>query len=168
MDKKKSQNWNFTFEALPILFHSQTNEFIKFIRKDGVKFLQFWWNHVGDKLPEEKRMTPTSMAVELEEIDKNTQLVFITLPSPREDGDAYFVACLAKPEKRFSIVRLPNSRMFVLYRDDKVDQPHRTNFGELTPRARFRPLGVGLNPTKQDFKRIVKQKIAGKVKGGSK
>jgi len=168
MDKSKSHNWNFAFEALPIIFHSQTNGFMKYIDQDGVKFLQFWWNHVGDKLPEEKRVNPHSLTFEVEEIDKNNRLVFITLPSPKEDGDAYFLACLARPERRFAMVRLYNSRMFVLFRDDHVDQPHRTNFGELTPQAHFRPRGVGLIPTKQDFKRIVKQKIAGKKKGGLK
>lgn len=165
MQKEKSQNWNFAFEAMPLLFHSQTNGFMKYIDKEGLQFLQFWWNHVGDKLSEEKRVNPHGMSFEVEEIEKNTRLVIITLPSPKEDGDAYFLACVARPEKRFAMVRLPNSRMFVLFRDDHVDQPHHTNFGELTPQANFRPRGVGLNPTKLDFKRIVKQKISTQKKG---
>jgi hypothetical protein len=165
MDKNKSQNWNYAFDAMPILFHSQTNNFMKYLDKDGLKFLQFWWNHVGDKLPEEKRISPNGLTFEIDEIDKNTRMVIITLPSPKEDGDVYFLGCIARPEKRFAMVRLPTSRMFVLFRDDHVDQPHRTNFGELTPQARCRPRGIGLNPTKQDFKRIVKQKITAQKKG---
>lgn len=165
MDKSKSQSWNFSFEAMPLLFHSQTNEFVKYLQKDGLKFLQFWWNHVGDMLPEEKRVNPHGMVFDIEDLDDKSHLVLITLPSPKENGEAYFLACVARPERRFGIVRLHNSRMFVLYRDDSVDQPQHTNFGELTPRANVRPQGVGLHPTIQDFKRIVKQKLAMQKKG---
>jgi len=159
MDIKKSQQNNYGLEALPILFHSQTKQFVNILEKDGVKFLKFWWDHVGDRLPEEKRGTFGGINFEIEELDSRTKLVFIGLPSPKEDGDPYFLCFVARPERRFFLIRIPNSVAFALIRDDKCGQEHTTRFGYLTPMGIFRPRGVGLKPTKADFKRIVKSKI---------
>ncbi len=164
MDKTKSQQWNFAFDALPILFHSQTDTFMKYLEKDGIKFLQFWWDHVGDKLEESKRTGSGGLAFETERIDSKTRLVIITLPSPRADGEAYFLGLVARPERRFSLVRFYTSDCYVLYRDDGVNQQHRTSLAFLTPQAHLRPRGIGLNPTKLDFKRIIKTRLEKKKK----
>lgn len=159
MDKNKSQQWNFAFDAIPIIFHSQTDNFMKYLDKDGVKFLQFWWDHVGDKLEESKRVSSAGLNFEVERIDKKTSLVIINLPSPKVDGEAYFIGLIARPERRFAMVRFYTSDAYVLYRDDAVDQPHHTSFAYLTAQASIRPRGIGLNPTKPDFKRILKSKL---------
>lgn len=159
MDKNKSHQWNFVFEVLPALFHSQTDSFVKYLDKDGVKFLKFWWDHMGDRLPAEKRVTAAGLTFEEEDLNEKTKLITIILPSPREDGDAYFVGLIPKPERRFAIVRFYNSNMFVLIRKDDVTQPNHTSFGEVTPRGNYRERGVGVKPTKQDFKRIIKNRV---------
>ncbi len=156
MEKNKSLPYNFALDAIPILFHSQTTEFIKYLEKDGAKFLQFWWNHVGDQLPEAKRIAPAGLTFEIKSVDEKTKMVIITMPTPREDRDPYFVGLIARPERRLLWVRLPTSEAYALIRDDQCDQPHKTSLGYLTPRGMFRPRGIGLNPTKQDFERIVK------------
>ncbi len=162
MEKNKSLQYNFGMEALPVLFHSQTTQFMKYLEKDGIKFLQFWWNHVGDRLPEERRVTSAGLAYEVEKIDAKTNLVIISLPNPKEDQDPYFLAFIARPERRFVWIRLPTTIAFAIIRDDGSKEQHKTSFGYLTPSGNFRPRGVGLNPTKQDFKRIVKSKISNK------
>ena len=162
MDMRKTVQYNFGMEAIPILFHSQTSQFMKYLDKDGIKFLQFWWNHVGDSMPEQKRVTPAGMTFEIESIDKKTKLIIINLPSPKEDRDPYFLGLIARPEKRLLWVRWPTTEAYALIRDDGCSQPYKTSFGYLTPHGMFRPRGVGLNPTKLDFKRIVKSKIANK------
>jgi hypothetical protein len=162
MDKKKSLQYNFGMEAIPILFHSQTNQFMKYLEKDGLKFLNFWWNHVGDQMPEEKRVSSAGMTFDIEQLDKKTKMVIITLPTPKEDLDPYFLGFIARPERRVLWVRFPNSVGYALIRDDGCDQPHKTGFGFLTPRGAFRPRGVGLNPTKIDFKRMMKSKLTQK------
>jgi len=164
MDNTKSHQWNFVFEAMPSLFHSQTDGFIKYLDKDGAKFLKFWWDHVGDKLPAEKRATAAGLTFEKDELNPKTQLITITLPSPREDGDVYFIGLIPKPERRFAFVRFYTSTMFVLCRKDDVDQPNRTTFGIVTPRGNYHEYGVGLKPTKQDFKRVIKNRLEKKKK----
>jgi hypothetical protein len=162
MNKNKSLQFNFGMEAIPVLFHSQTNQFMKYLEKDGVKFLNFWWNHVGDQLPEEKRLSSGGLTFEVEPIDKKTKLVIITLPTPKEDRDPYFLGLIARPERRVLWVHLPTTEAFALIRDDGVNEPHKTGFGYLTPNGIFRPRGVGLVATKADFKRYVKSKLAQK------
>ncbi|KAF0111784.1 MAG: hypothetical protein FD147_586 [Chloroflexi bacterium] len=159
MDKNKSLQYNFAFEAMPILFHSQTSGFMNHLEKDGIEFIKFWWNHVGDRMEESKRITPAGITFDVEQIDKNTRLVLITLPTPKEDGDAYFLALIARPEKRFAWVRLPNTAVYVLSRYDECQAKYQTAFGELSPRGLYRERGIGLNPTKLDFKRVVKAKL---------
>jgi hypothetical protein len=92
MDKTKSQAYNFTFEAIPILFHSQTNDFMKHLEKDGIKFLRFWWDHVGDKMGESQRIPWRGLEFSVEEVDATTKLVWITLPKPVNDEEAYLGA----------------------------------------------------------------------------
>lgn len=162
MDKKRSQQYNFAMDAMPILFHSQTGQFVKLLERDGLKFLNFWWNHVGDQLPEEKRVTPAGLSFEIEKLDSKTKLVIISLPSPKADMDPYFLGFVARPERRILWVKLPTSDGFALLRDDGVKEANKTNFGYLTPYGQFRPRGVGLKPTKQDFIRHIKTRLSDK------
>jgi hypothetical protein len=162
MDKKLSLQNNFGLDAIPILFHSTPTKFVELLEKDGLKFLNFWWNHVGDRLPEERRVTSAGMSYEIEEVDKKTKLVIISLPTPKENMDPYLVGFVAKPEKRLLWVRLPNSLGFALIRDDDVKEQNKTSFGYLTPNGHFRPIGVGLKPSKLDFKRQIKLRLASK------
>jgi hypothetical protein len=164
MEIKKSHQWNFVFDVMPALFHSQTDGFVKYIDKDGDKFLKFWWDHIGDRLPAEKRTTGAGLTFEKDDIDAKTQLITITLPSPKEDGDVYFIGLIPRPERRFAVVRFYTSTMFVLLRKDSVDQPNRTSFGEVTPKGNYHERGIGLKPTKQDFKRIIKNRLEKKKK----
>ncbi len=127
MEKNKSLSWNFTFEAIPLLFHKSTDTFMRYLDKDGKNFLIFYWNYVGDMLSEEKRVSPAGLGYNIEQVDKNTKLVIITLPTPKEDGDPYFLALVARPERRFFFVRLPNTESYVLHRDDQSvhEDPYR-------------------------------------------
>ncbi len=162
MEKKRSLQYNFALDAMPILFHSQTAQFVKLLERDGMKFLTFWWNHVGDRLPEEKRVSPAGLHFDIETLEKNTKLVIITLPTPKEDMDPYFIGFVARPEKRLLWVKLPTSEGYALLRDDGVKELDKTNFGYLTPNGLFRPKGIGLKATKQDFTRHIKKRISEK------
>jgi hypothetical protein len=158
MDKNKSLQFNFGFEAIPVLFHNQTNDFINYLKKDGVEFLKFWWNHVSDQLDESKRLSPDGIDFEREQ-HGDTNLVFITFPTPKTDGDPIFLACIGRPEKRFAWVRLPNTDVYILSRYDGCSVQNKTAFGEVSPRGIYGEYGIGLTPSLEDFKRYVKTKI---------
>jgi hypothetical protein len=158
MDKNKSLQYNYGFEAIPVLFHSQTSDFKTYLEKDGVEFLKFWWDHLAKQMDESKFTSPEGIAYEYEHHNKNIDLFLITLPAPRENGDPIFLACVARPERRFSWVRLPSTDFYVLSRYDECTAANKTAFGEVSPRGLYRDIGIGLNPTLADFKRIVMKK----------
>lgn len=164
MDKKKSLAWNYGFEAIPILFHTSTSTFMEYLERKGNDILVFYWNHVGDRLDEEKRVSSAGLCFEIEEINSTTRLVTITLPTPKEDGDPYFIALIARPERRFAWVRIPNTEVYVISREDKCELEYKTGFGYVSPRAIYQEKGRGLKPTKADFKRIIKNRLEKKKK----
>ena len=156
MDKKKSQHYNFTFEAIPALFHTQTNRFMEFIQKDGIDFLRFWWDYVAKELPDDKLVPFHGMDYEIIPVAPKLNVVIIKLPPPAEDGEAYFIGLIAAPEKHFAWVRMPNERVLVLVRTSSEKYASGTVLGDLTPRAIFVPIGEGDGDDIEKFKERVK------------
>jgi hypothetical protein len=158
MDLKKSQHYNFCYEALPILFHSQTSDFHKYLERDGLAFLEFWWNHVGERLATELLVPFAGMAYGTFPLNEKTTITFITLPKPREVEEMYFLGLIANPEKRFGWVRLPSTRVIglVMRPKDKFDSG--TEMGDMTPRGIFVSLGEGPEATKEAFQTVVIEK----------
>ena len=155
MNVNKSQHYNFTYEAMPIMFHSQTTEFLKYIERDGVKFLEFWWDHVGEKLPQEKHAAFRDVSCELTDLANKAKMVIVRLPPPAEDGESYYLGMIVKPERRFGWVKLPNTTMVCLIRRPSGRFPNNTELVALTPRARQVPIGPGPKPEWAEFKKAV-------------
>lgn len=155
MDKKKSQAYNFAHEVIPVMFHSQTSDFFKYLEKDGLKFLEFWWNYIGDQLPEEQHRPFEGMDFEfLPEVEK-LKKALITLPHPRDEGEIYYMAVVAKPERRFAWVKLPNTRVIVLLKRDAPENPDGTEVGDITPRGIYVRSRKGPAPTLSNMKKVV-------------
>ncbi|NPV56450.1 MAG: hypothetical protein HPY76_07255 [Anaerolineae bacterium] len=159
MDDKKSQHYNFTYEAVPVMFHSQTSEFMKYIEQDGTKFLKFWWDHVGGKLPTEKHVPFKDVKIEMEVVDKNTKVAFIELPRPTEDDECYFMALVKRPERYFAWVRLPTNDIYCLVRRPFAEFPHGTEMMAITPRGNRASIGAGIEPRYEDFKTEVMRMV---------
>jgi hypothetical protein len=167
MDKKKSQHYNFCYEAIPALFHTQTKDFMKLIERDGLKFLEFWWNHIGDQLPEEKLVAFTHAAFEIVDLEMKppTKVVFVTLPMPQEEGEMYFLGLVRKPERKFGWLRLPSTRILCLVKRSKDRYASGTELGDLTPRAIVVPIGEGPAASLGEFKRKVIEMVLPKDQG---
>lgn len=136
MDTSRSQQYNFCYEALPALFYVQTSEFIKYLERDGEKFLRFWWDHVGAKLPAENARSFDGMSVEWLPASGKLKLALIHLPAPLSADEMAAMFCAAPPERRFAWVRLDQPRLFGLIPDDDQAQASWV-WGTLTPRGRF-------------------------------
>ena len=159
MDKSKSQHYNFCYEALPALFHSQTDRFMEMLEKDGIKFLKFWWDYVAEQIPEDKKSSFEGMDFKIEKVGKATKMVVLTLPTPTKEGELYFAALIANPERNFAWLRLPNRRLVCLARRAKDDDfENGTELGDLTPRMIFVPIGPGPVPTLEEFSKIALEK----------
>lgn len=156
MDKSKSQQYNFAYEALPTLYHSQTNEFIKYIEKDGLKFLKFWWDHVGEQYDEASRQPSEGLRVKLMDLGKKNKLVLVTLPTPKVPRDPAMVCLIGSPERRFFLVRLPTTRVFVLELGEHNNTTD-TNYFEVTPRLRKLSMGKGSPATAEEFIKLIRK-----------
>ncbi len=137
MDKNKNQAINFAYEVLPIMFHSQTDDFFTYLERDGRKFLDFWWNYIGEKLPEDQLCSSAGLGGKVMELEPGVRLAVVTLPQPKADDEIYYLAMVAKPEKRFAWVRLPTTNVIALVRKSGEEYPNGTEIGEITPRGRY-------------------------------
>lgn len=159
MDKNRSQHYNFSFESIPVIFHSQTEHFFKYLDRDGLKFLEFWWDHMGVRLDDEHASQFEGMQYEIRAVaEKKSQIVLITLPAPKNNEEAYFLGLVETPKKRFP-VRLSNTRVFVLQSVSSSVSPTGTLFGELTPRGRYLPMGSGPQPDLELFDQYIRETV---------
>lgn len=154
MIKTKSQHYNFGHEALPILFHTQTKDFLEFIQKDGIKFLRFWWDHVGERLDDSMLVPFEGMKFEYREIpEKKAKVVLIRMPHPTDFDEFHWMALVKKPDIRmpFVYVKMPTTRVFALSHVPLSKSETGTLIYEITPRARYVLVGPGTTPTKEAF-----------------
>lgn len=160
MDNKKSQHYNYTHETLPIMWHNQNQEFLKYIDKDGVKFLRFWWKHLVDNLGVTLVSDPEGLGFQIKEVNdksgKAVNLVLISLPTPVNIGEAHYLL-LAKFPKKITIfdmflIHPPSTRVLALELEGYAeDGTPKTGLWELTVRARNVRLKQGCEPVLDTF-----------------
>jgi len=156
MDQKKSQHYNYTHEALPTIFHSQTGGFMMYIERDGLKFLKFWWDHVGKRLDDSKLTPFKEAAYEIHDLpEKKSKICLVKLPPVREYGEILMMAFVKLPEKRVPMVRWPSTRIVALENVEGKYSSSGTRLAEITPRARLIPIGPGPEPAFPDFYQAV-------------
>lgn len=129
----------FCYEVMPALFHAQTGDFVRYLRRDGLSFLQFWWDHLGQKLPADLRQPFGTFTAEWYPALEGTDLVFLTFPAGSA-GEPCELACAAGPRRRFAWVRLDQPQLFCLLRPGQENGAQ--TWGFITPRGNFQPQGT--------------------------
>jgi hypothetical protein len=168
MPLKANQHQNFAFEVLPLLFHSQTRQFLDLLKRDGVKFLNFWWDRAGVNLDESMRVSSEGMDFEIKKINDGREIVLVKLPHPKEAPEAYYMALVEKPKKRSLLPWRNNCKVFALSRAADLDSTgaQNTTLVELTRTARYVTVGKGPKPTLKDFYKTVSGIVTRKLKLG--
>jgi len=154
MIKTKSQHYNFGHEALPTIFHSQTKDFFDYLERDGIKFLKFWWNHVGERLDNDKLTPFEGMSFEIRQVpEKKSQVVLVRFPHPTDFDEFHFAALVKTPDKKspFVFVKFPSTRVLVLSHVPLSKSESGTLIYEITPRSRYLLAGPGTPVTKDAF-----------------
>jgi hypothetical protein len=147
--RKKSQQYLFAYEAITILFKTQTKMFLEYINKDGDKFLQFWWEHVGKNVLAEYERSGAGLTHESRKLEDGTSVTLIILPQP-EISEAYFLALVKPPDNRFLFWKgMP--RVIALERGQKSDGTLKTVLGEWTARGNHVIIGRGSEPSLEAF-----------------
>lgn len=158
MKQTKSHLQTFVFEALPILFHNQTIDFIDLLSRDGMNFLQFWWDKIGEKYDESERMESKGLAYDIKELENGATIVLLTLPSQAKP-EVYFMA-LFQPKQKKTFLKWENfARVFCLVHVINQHPDTGLMLIEVTPRGKRVPVGPGSVPTLNAFYSAVSKYI---------
>lgn len=97
---QESLQIDYATQALPDLFHTSPEEFLYLLARDGTKFLRFYWNEVGKKLKLQQLIPPFGLNFDIRKPHSGLSVALITLPKPRIEGEAYYVALTYRPSRR--------------------------------------------------------------------
>jgi hypothetical protein len=159
MAKKTSHYYQFTYQAMPILFHSSSKDFMNLLDRDGMKFLEFWWNQTGESGEVEEKKPSDGLTYQVRDFKGDKKLVLITLPAPKKAPEAYFLAMLTPPSKRYWLPWMNFSRIFALQRGKVENGKVLTRLAELTPRGFQRDLCAGTEPDLEKFCQLVRDQF---------
>jgi hypothetical protein len=159
MNKNKSQHYNYTHEALPMVFHGKANEFFTYLERDGDKFLRFYWNHLVQNLGAEILSSFEGLGFQIRDFDAKTKFAYIHLPKPSVIGEVYFLLLVKLPEK-FQIFRVGFTRVYALQLEGYDDnQNPLTGIYEITPRGRNVRIMDGIAPDHEEFIKVIKKHL---------
>jgi hypothetical protein len=140
----RTHHYTFAHRALSGLFHSNPAHFMHLVGKEGDMFLHFYWHRVAERLPDEQRLPPIGLGVDLYETDNGSQVAVITLPPPEGVTEAHLTAaCYRPPEEEGGDDGL--ARYFTLEKGASFDEP-RTALCEWTRDGVHMNYGTGPDP----------------------
>jgi hypothetical protein len=155
MDRKKSQHFNFSHEAIPVLFHNNAENFFKYLEKDGIKFLKFYWKHLETNLKVDILSPTAGLNFQTELINEKIRVAIITMPEPKEIGEVFYLALVKLPQK-FSLFKVPFTKSVSLEYEGKAeDGSPITGIYEITPRARNIRMKDGPSSNYDEFYNMV-------------
>jgi len=155
LKSKNSQHYQFVYQAVPLLFHHSRTDFMSLLEQDGMKFLQFWWDHAGEEIDEVGARSMGGMAYEFREFKPGERLILLTLPPPRMAPEAFFMALIPPPPQKSYFPWKNLSNVYVLqYLGNKEGQIS-TRISAVTPRAIIRDMEVSATPDLESFYQAV-------------
>lgn len=155
MPKNDNHQNQFAYQAMPILFHNSSRQFMTILEKEGNKFLEFWWDQTGKDVHEEDRLPAEGLSFEIRNYNQDKKIVLITLPQPKKASEAYFLAMLTPPPRRYWLPWKNLGHVFALQRGRIENGEVFTRLLELTPRGIQRDMGPGSEPALPDFYAMV-------------
>lgn len=148
----RDQQTDFVSQALTDLFHTSPEQFLFLLHRDGTKFLRFYWDQVGKRLPSSQLVTAFGLNYDIRNPRRDTTVGLITLPKPKREPEAYFAALVYRPNRVTPIFRISDiTKVIALeYRTDDLDNES-TLLVEWTRRLEREPLNVRPEPNLDAF-----------------
>lgn len=94
---RKTQQMIFESEVLPSLFHSTPEKLFHYLERDSSKFLHFYWHEAGEKIDPSLKNEAFGLNYVIRRPTNRTTIALISLPEPRHEMEAYFVALIHRP-----------------------------------------------------------------------
>jgi hypothetical protein len=95
-----SQPEAFVSRVVPSLFHSTPDDFIRFLERDGNKFLRFYWEQASHDQQVGGRASALGLNYDIRRPFDQTTVALITLPRPAAGPGTYFIAAIYRPTRR--------------------------------------------------------------------
>jgi hypothetical protein len=167
MVESKSQQYVFSHQAIPELFHADPRGFLAYLNRDKMSFLNFWWENVGKNIGETHKILSEGLDFSIQEIIHGIILTMITLPNPTKSKEAYYIALVLPKEKEGLLLRRDVTRIFLLeYRleaqsefEPVTEHFPETRLVEITQRLRRIDLQKGPEANLEAFTKAVLQLI---------
>ena len=153
---KQSQQQDFVSKALPDLFHTTPQQFMYLLNRDGTKFLRFYWDEVGKKIPEADRISPFGLNFDIRRPRRSVTIAMITLPKPQQTGEAYYVALIHRPYRVTNFFGVSDTtKVLVLESATDSQGNERPLIVEWTRKMKREPLVTLPEPDREEFYKMV-------------
>jgi hypothetical protein len=151
-DSTPTQTMIFTNKVLPSLFHGEAGRFLKFLGRDGNKFLRFYWGEAAKKLPEAQHQDSFGLQYDIRQKLKQTTIILIQLPQPQQPGEAHFAALIYRPYRGTHIFGIPDTTRLVLLEHHPTEYDQQaTRLVEIDRKLHREVLGPGTPPRLEVF-----------------
>jgi len=157
---QQSQQILFVSQALPDLFHSAPGQFMQLLGRDGTKFLRFYWDEVGKKVTGDEHNNPFGLNFDIRRPRRSVTIALVTLPKPRQEGEAYYVALIHRPYRVANFFGVSDTTK-VLCLESACDPQgnERPLLVEWTRKLRREPLSTLAEPDRENFYAAVLEEI---------
>jgi len=148
----ETQQIDYATQALPDLFHTSPEEFLYLLKRDGTKFLRFYWNEVGKKLNLKQLIPPFGLNFDIRKPRPNLSVALIMLPKPVVDGEAFFVGLTYRPTRRHLFFGVSDTTKVIAlehWLDENGEE--RTVMAEYTRNLQRQTIKTGLEPSLEVF-----------------
>lgn len=154
---EKTQHIEFISQALTSLFHDAPEQLLLFLSHDGNKFLRFYWDEAGKKVPESQRSPFLGMNYDIRQPHPMVTVALIRMPEPKFAHEAYFAALIHRPGRvtPFGLVRDPTKILALEVEDTAEGQRPLTRLVEWTRRMEREDIGPGVSPVLEEFYQAV-------------
>ncbi len=154
--RSKTQQEAFVSKALPSLFHTTPEDFLRYLNQDGNKFLRFYWDKAGSEPGVVKKENSFGLNHQVRQPFPHVTVVLITLPKPSEPPEAYFAALVFRPQRRSPILMVSDTTMVVALEMAAVPgESTETRLREWTKKLQGEDLGPGPQPKLEEFYKVV-------------
>jgi hypothetical protein len=151
-----SQQDVFVSKVVPTLFHSTPEEFVRFLERDGTKFLRFYWEQAGKDEQAHGRSSALGLNYDIRLPFPHTTVVLITLPRQTSARGTVFMAAIYRPMRRGPFLGVSDAtKVISLDVTQEVDGKPVTALKEWTHKLVVEPLGPGPEPRLEEFYQAV-------------
>ncbi len=115
MKPEKSQYSIFITQALPTLFHKQTDEFIRYVEEKGEHFFQFWWEQAGKQAGSSDEAMIRQLRYQVDVLEKpKGKLIRLWLSGKDKSESFIWLAFFQRARRTFQWLPIPRTRVIGL------------------------------------------------------